>query len=192
MDIYDISEKTGVAVRTLRKIDKCGYLKVIKSKNPIIDQMKENLRKGNRLTAIQQLHLVQNPKDVKLLARWEFEATEILAKLGNVSQEAMPWQIAHNADLAASKNKEAADKLAHWFCNFIDGNPAFANGASCDHAYLVVRMLFDVPEHHLEHLAKIAQRAMWNCRGTKRMAGYYHTDSKRRTRYHRPTKMLDL
>lgn len=193
MDIYELSNKSNVSIRTLRKIEKFGVLNIQKSKNPIIDEMKKNLNHGNRLTAVQQLHLVKNPKDAKLLLRWEDEVQVYLDALGDVMREKMPWDISANAAFAASRDMEAADNLAQWFCNFIDRNPAFANGANRNHAYLAVRMLADIPDHLLHLTAPVVSQAMWNCRRTKRMAGYWHIDPKtRRTLYHRPAGVLDL
>lgn len=192
MNIYDIAEATGLSLRTLRKIDAYGFLIVEKSENPIVDDIMKNLHKGNRLTASQLLHLVKCPKDVKLLDRWKYDVRKYLDILGDPMQEKMPWSIAVSASLANNGDKDSKDKLAHWFCNFIDMNPAFENGASCDYAFLVVRMLADVPEIHLAHLAKIARTVMRNCRRGQRMVGYYHTDPKRHLRFHRCKKDFDL
>lgn len=192
MDIDGIAEKSGLSVGWLKKLDKLGYLIVDRPKNPIVDKIKNNLRKGNRLTAEQLLHLAKCPDDINLLHRWEYEVQGCLNTLGDPMQEKMPWMLAHNADLSASRDKEAAEKLARWFRDFIDGHPQFENGASCDYAHLVVRMLADVPEHQLEYIVKIARAAMWNCRRGQRMAGYYHTDAKGRLRFHRPAKAFDL
>lgn len=193
MDVYELSDKSGVSIRTLRKIEKFGVLNLQKSKNPVIDKIKKNLKHGNRLTAEQQFHLVKNPKDAKLLLRWEDEVQDCLNGLGDVMREKMPWEISANAAFAASKDMAAADRLAKWFCNFIDRNPAFADGRSHDHAYMVVRMLADIPDNLLHLTAPVVAQAMWNTRRTKRMAGYWHIDPKtRRTRYHRPTGSFDL
>lgn len=193
MDIYDISNRTGVSIRTLKKLEKFGVLDAEKSRNPAIQKIKHNLKRGNPLTAAQQFHLVKNPKDMKYLQDWEIAVQMCLDDLGDVMHEKMPWDISVNAGLAGKKDMEAADLLAQWFCNFIDRNPAFADGASRNHAYLAVRMLADIPEKFLYLTLPLVAQAMWNCRRTKRMAGYWHIDAKtRRTLYHRKAQDFDL
>lgn len=192
MDIYETHIKSGVSLKKLKDLEKLGVLNVQRSKNPLIDKMKMNLNKGNRLSAEQQLHLLKNPNDAKLLLRWEYEVSACLKALGDVEKEKMPWPIAAKIDLAAAKHNDAVQYLAEWLCNFIDENPAFANGASRDYAYLAVRIFADVPDLHLKLIISRAFAAIWNCRKTKRMTGYWHLDTKRRVRYHRPAKYHNL
>lgn len=193
MDIYDISNKSGVSIRTLKKLEKFGVLNVQKSQNPTIQRIKGNLKRGNPLTAEQQFHLVKNPKDLKLLLNWEFQIQAELDELGNVMQEKMPWEISVNAAFAGKRDMGAADLLAKWFCDFIDRNPAFSDGANRNHTYMAVRMLADIPDKYLHHTLPLIAQVMWNCRRTKRMVGYWHIDPKtRRTLYHRKANRFDL
>lgn len=193
MDIYDLADKSGVSLRTLKKLEKLGALNLPKPKKPIIQKIKHNLKRGNPLTAEHLLHLVKNPEDVKLFRAWEYIIQDYLEELGDAMQEKMPWHISAESSFAGNRDMEAAEKLAKWFCRFIDSSPAFADGASCNHAYLAVRMLADIPDNLLYQSLPVAARAMLNCRKTKTMAGYWHTDPKtRRTRYHRKALTFDL
>ena len=153
-DILKISEITGLSLRTLKRLDKHGFLKVTKSEDPIADSIRLNLKKGNRLTALQQLHLLRNPAARDTLGQWSEEIRATLRDLGDALNSGAPWTVSSRIDLAARRDKNAIEKVTSWLVDFIRCDPGFDNGVTHDHAYLAVRLLANVPEHQLELLAR--------------------------------------
>ena len=60
-DIYHIHNQTGVSIRTLKKLEKTGFLKASICENPVLSKIDSTLRKGNRISAIDLAYLVENP-----------------------------------------------------------------------------------------------------------------------------------
>lgn len=187
-DIHKIAEITGLSVRTLKRLDKHGFLKVTKSADPIADAIRLNLKKGNRLTALQQYHLLKNPKLRDTLDQWDYEIDEVLRALGDALDNGAPWLISSAIDLASRKDKPAIEKIALWLVGMIQSDAGFDDGATHDHAYLAVRLIANVPEHQLETLAGKITACMWQCRNHEAMREFWRVDDDGRTLYFRPTK----
>lgn len=186
-DIYKISEITGLSIRTLNRLDKYGFLRVTKSADPIADAIRVNLKKGNRLTALQQFHLLKNPKSRETLEQWDFEISAALDALGDALSDGAPWSVSSSIELAARKDKVAIDKIAQWLAGLIQTDTGFDDGAKRDHAYLAVRLLANVPEHHLEALAGKLTACMWQCRNHETMRQFWEVIDGH-TLYFRPGK----
>lgn len=186
-DIHKISELTGLSVRTLRKVEKAGFLKVTKSADPITDAARGNLRKGNRLTVLQQLHLARDKDARASLAPFEYGISATLGKLGDFENEAAPWTLAAKISLAARKDKDAIAEIAVWISGLLT---SWTSGA-VDHAYIGVRLLANVPEHHLAAVSDQLRGAMWEARKHPALAGAWRVNENGVTEYFRPIP-LDL
>lgn len=184
--IYDISKQLDISLRTLRKIDKAGYLKASKSIDPITDSARDNLKKGNRLTALQQLHLLRNPGARETLTQWEYDIDATLEALGDAIGEGAPWDVSSAIELAARREPGSVDKIADWLSNLILFSDSFDKGAEKDHAFIAVRLLANVPDHSLEILAKKTQACLWNVRRAR--PDYWKLNDKGQTVYFRPNK----
>lgn len=162
--IYEISTQLDISLRTLRKLDKAGYLKATKSADPITDSARDNLKKGNRLTALQQLHLLRNPEARESLTQWEYDIDATLEALGNVDADSAPWDVSSAIELAARREQGAIDKISNWLISFIQVSEYFDKDKTRDHAFIAVRLLAEIPEHSLVDLSKKAQACLWQVR----------------------------
>jgi hypothetical protein len=187
--IYEISQASGLSLRTLRKLEKLGALNVTKSSDPITDAARENLKKGNKLTALQQLHLLRNPAARDTLQQWDLEIDVILNRLGDVIGEAIPWTISNAIELAARREPAAIEKISGAILNLINLSDAFDKGRAQDHAFIAVRLLADVPAHSLESLAKRLQSCLWQCRRSA-LSDCWRLNDKGQTEYFRPMKKV--
>lgn len=188
-DIKHLSKVVGLSVRTLRRIDKAGYLKVSASADLIAEAIGEKLRRHQPLTALQQLHLLKSPVAVKALDEWEPEIAAILAAQGDAIAEAAPWAISSQIDLVAKKKRDAIETVALWLRDHLTTSPALDDGQTCDHAYLAVRLLANVPDHSLALLARKINVCMFHCRKHEALQGFWKVSDKK-TLYFR--KSFDL
>lgn len=184
--IYEISNETGLSLRTLRTLEKKGYLKASKSADPIGDAARDNLKKGNRLTALQQLHLLRDPGARDRLEKWSFEIDAQLDHLGDALADAAPWDIASAIELAARREQGAIDKISNWLLSFIQVSEYFDKDKTRDHAFIAVRLLANVPEHSLVDLSKKVQACLWQVRRAHPEIWTLAPDG--RTVYFRPRK----
>jgi hypothetical protein len=184
--IFEISTQLDISLRTLRKLEKAGYLKATKSADPISDAARDNLKKGNRLTALQQLHLLRNPEARESLTQWEYDIDATLEALGNVDADSAPWDVSSAIELAARRDVDAINKISNWLISFIQVSEYFDKDKTRDHAFIAVRLLANVPSHSLEDLAKRAQACLWQVRRAR--PDYWQLNDKGQTVYFRPKK----
>ena len=136
--LSQMSEKSGLSLRWLKKLDKLGYLNATDSPTPMIDGIRANFKKGNRLTALQQLELWRNQQWIeKYFQQWEYDIQSVLSALGDVSENAAPWSISNGIELAARQEPDAVQKIAAW----LQSTLATMDCSECDHAYIVTRLL---------------------------------------------------
>lgn len=187
-DIYKIAEITKLSLRTLRTLDKHGFLIVTKSASPLLDSIRDNLRRGNPLTALQQLYLLKEPDKLAELAQWGRQIEATLERLGDALGDGAPWDVSGQIELVARRDADATEKVAGWLRDYILFSDNFDNGRAHDHAFIAVRLLANVPDHSLADLAKKAQACLWQCR--RMLPDYWRLDESGKTLYFRPKKTV--
>lgn len=183
-DIFTIKQKSGVAMRSLRKLDKLGYLHVDKNKDKVAETINATLSNRNRLNTLQLLHLYRNPKIAEKLDL-EYDVD----KLGNVEDEAAPWvPVGVRIATAAGRSPEAIETVAEYCKSVLDRLPA---GVEVEHAYLGVRLLYNAAPEFLDEVSTKLRGAMWKVRASDILAGYSKLTEKGSARYFRKI-MLDI
>lgn len=183
-DIYQIRAETRVALKTLRTLEKAGYLVVDKSKDPMRDTILRSLTKQNPLSVPQLLHLYRNPALVDKL-----DLEEVVDRLGNVDADAAPWTpIGIKIDVAASRNADAIAAIATWLRDLLETLPA---GKEVGYSWIAVRLLANVPDNHLALMLLKLRPCMWNVRASDILAGYSRIAENRSAKYFRKIE-LDL
>lgn len=182
MNIYEIADKSGIAVRTLRKLEKIGWPKP-EPVNPMIDSMIYMLGRAQQLTVMQLVELIEKPELLLELGKHAPRASAQIEALGIV--EPAPRHIVAEIDDAASGHAGATQVLAQWLQKII---PA---GESVGHHYLAVRLLHGAPENMRKYIYARIPKALLNVRATDRFAGWSSSVERggkgsKMTRYHRP------
>ena len=115
----------------------------------------------------------------------------MLSNLGNVSAEAAAWvPIGVSVSLAAFKSDYGITNIVNWLRPLLNDFPA---GKCCHHAYIAVRLLWNVPEEHFDHVQSKMVSGLRQCRRRGPLEGYFSTDKNGRTIYHRKIeRVLDL
>lgn len=187
MNIHEISDKSGIAVRSLRKLETMGVLRC-DPPNEILDSMIYMLGRGQQLTVMQLVTLVEKPEMLLDLGKHAARASAQLDALGEV--EPAPRHIVAEIDDAASGKEAAAMVLAIWLQQIIPENDTVG------HHYLAVRLLLGAPENMRKYIYARIPKALLNVRALDRFAGWSSSVSRggkgsKMTRYHRP-KSFDL
>ncbi len=193
MDIFDVAKLTGVSVRNLKKVEKHGLLKIKKPNNDVLAKARHNLRRGNALTAEQLAYFIRFPDWLdRLDSPYEANARAVIETLGDVTGEAMPWEVSAGLPFAVNGEEDSLGPIVTWLRTLIDTSPAFAAGRMRGHAYMAVRVLAGIPEQHLESNAPLISKLFWKIRTrSKDFAEYWFVDENKRTQYRRPVA-LDL
>lgn len=190
MDIYEISNRSGVSLRVLRKLEKLGVLLVSRPDNPEIEKMQYDLRKGNALTTLQLCALIEDDSLSAYLGDYAGKALEQVKALGNVDKEKASAAIVALVDRAAKDDPAAVLGLVEWMQSTIP------SAGDCNHHYLAVRLLLGAGKSLRAYVAGRVPRAFLNCRNTPEFASWFvvrQIKSRSITLYHRPANYsLDL
>lgn len=191
MDIHEIHTASGVGVRTLRKLEKMGVLRVTKaSGHAELSKIQAALRRGNPLTAYQLMTLYRTPGMISDVgdAKAQMRAETLVEALGDIKREACPFVISANIPGAAAKEPDALAELASWIARHIDAH-ADDYGRGKPYAYLAARLLYEIPENLIGQNYPVLPQALLQIRKHKLMIGYSFTNDEGKTIYRLP---LDL
>jgi hypothetical protein len=187
MNIFDVHQKTGVAMRTLRKMERLGVLSVDKL-DENTSRIISNLRNGNPLSVEQLFYFLRNPDASSSLPfeQWAPIIDSAIDTLGDVAADAMPWTPYGAAlPLVWSGDETATALVCGWLRSMIDSSAGF-DGSERDHAYVSVRLLHNVPDDKISLIVPKIKWIMWRCREHPSMTSYVRRDMARRVHYHRP------
>ena len=188
MNIYELSEKTGVSLRALRKLDKVKALR-LDDVDPMIDKAVYLLSKSQRLPVDALAWLVENPDMLLELGRYTGEAEYQISSLGNVQRDTAPPDVAAEIEMAAKGDDAAVEKLASWLQTVIPSDRAVG------HHFVAVRLLLGVPAGVRSYAYSRLPRALLNVRRHPGFAGWssYATEGRHKiSQYHRPKEAFDL
>lgn len=178
MNIFEISDKSGISVKRLRVLDKLGVLRHDAS-TTILDEMRSTFREGNKLNVAHLVHLIENRAGLLELGKYADKARAHLDELGDVTSQVAPREVAAQILEAFEKQPDAVATMVEWCKSII---PARDVG----HAYIGVRLLLGVPEASRKFEAPRLQRVMMNCRDHPAFAGWWRKEkavSRNRTIY---------
>lgn len=189
-DIYEINLKTGISIKKLRSMDRQGFLKTSKPENPEAARMQSVLRKGNRLSTMDLLRLINEPDLVAWLGPYDYIADQQIASLGDVRADAAPSSFQTIIEESYRGGESAIMTLEQWVKDVIP------MAGEVSHHFISVRALMSFPKscYRLGHgwlcpsLVKIRARPSF--------AGWFTLrptpDRGNITFYHRPRNNYDL
>ena len=189
-DIYHIHNQTGVSIRTLKKLEKTGFLKASICENPVLSKIDSTLRKGNRISAIDLAYLVENPGLIFDLGRNFSKADEQLRELGDPLADVPNATIASTIDFAASGRPESVEKLLSWIKGVIPSDRVVP------YTYVAVRAFLSDGPHIRKFMAGRLPKAILNVREHPDFAAWYTLRptkyGRNATFYHVPKMRFDL
>lgn len=188
MNIYEIAEKSGVSLRSVRKLEKLGVLKV-GAVDPMIDKIVYMLGKSQQLPVDALAALVEAPDMMQELGRYSGEAEFQVSSLGKVERDKAPGDVAAEIDSAAKGDDAAIAKIADWLKTVIPTDCAVG------HHFVAVRLLLGAPLSVRKHSYSRLARALLNVRRHPGFAGWssYTQEGRHKlSQYHRPAENFDL
>lgn len=165
MNIFELSDKSGIAVKRLRILDKLGALRHDASTTPT-DEILATLKGGNRLNVGQLVYLVENRGELLELGKYTDKARAQLAEIGNTTGQGAPREIASQILEAFEREPAAVAALVAWAKTIIPARPV-------GHAFIAARLLLGVPKATRGYDAPRLRRVMLNCREHPEFAGWW-------------------
>lgn len=189
MNIFEIRERTGIALRTLQKLDEIGALDH-DPVDPIVSDIYTNLGKRVPLTVAQLLALIEQPALLTSLGKHQDDAQFEIEDLGNYVAEAAPQKVYFQLGDAAYNDDQAIRKIVAWIKSIIPPHYPVR------HSYIAIRLVTGSTQPEMrKHYLKIIGRALGYCRAHPEFNGWWKVEAgkgKRVTWYSQPQISYDL
>lgn len=189
MNLVEISDKYGIPVKKLARLEKDGFLVASKTDSRPA-QMKIYLQSGRPLAVHQLIDLIREPGLIPLIGKtstYRDMAASIVESLGNVEASALPVETAANIIYgAAILDPDMTARLVEWLRGVIPAK-------GCSYHYLAVRMMFNVPGARWKETYRYLPRAMTTIRNHPLLEGWSYKEGKEPVKFQRPANsFIDL
>jgi hypothetical protein len=188
MNIFELADKSGASLRTLRKIEKLLKGRPIAASDPVLDSIRAQTNRVRPLSVSQYMALIDRPELIDALGSRAERIEQELEAIGDAQGEAAPREVTLHLQDASKGNPKAAAIIAQWM------HDALPDQGNVPHAYLALRLLYGVPENVRRFALPVVPRAMQAAKRQAPLAGCWRiveTGSMRATEYFKPMP-LDL
>jgi len=192
MNIFELSNKTHISVKSLRKLEKLkiDFGALDDEPDDFLHAAKIRfvlMRKG-QLTVEQLLQLIVDPSLFDMLKKYEARARAQIAALGDYQATLAPREVTAVIDRAAGAEADAALILAQWFGDVLPAEPV-------GHHWVAVRLLLPLPVFQREKAMSLVSLALMHMRKLDAFRPYWESienkSGRKEIRYFQP-KTLDL
>lgn len=156
MNIHEMSNRTGVSLSTLRKLDRLGVLKV-DAESDAAAAIRFHLTRNQQMTAAQFLAVLDDRTLISELGRYSARCQAQLDGLGAVEATLAPKSVTAEIPQAARGDDDAALVIAEWLMSILPADPV-------PHAWPAVRLLMPLNEFLREQYAPLINLALLNVR----------------------------
>lgn len=163
MDIFELSRRSYVGLKTLRKIEKFGAL-IVDEPDPVLAPIKHYISRNKALTSEHMAALIERPELVEALEQHAPLAQSLIAELGAV--EPAPAEVGWAILGAAANDPVDVATIVDWARSVL---PARDVG----HHWLAVRLLLAIEPAARPKEAKRLRRVMLNVRRSEAFAGWW-------------------
>ena len=172
MNIFEVAHKTGISLKSLRKLEKLKldfgalddepdtYLHAAKIRFML-------MRKGT-LTVEQLLQLIDDRDIFDELKKYRAAAQTQVDALGDFKATAAPIEVQGAIDSAAGGDVIAAREIATWLRRILPAAPV-------SHAWVAVRLIVPLIPLHRETMAPRVSLALMHTRRLPEFAGYWES-----------------
>lgn len=193
MNIYQLSLKSEIPLKALRRLEKLGVLKV-DAGNEELEKLIFHMRGNQILSVAQLLRLIEQPDLLAEMRAWKpryaKRAREQIAALGDMSSSLAPRDVTAAVVGAARGEDDESLVIAEWLKTVLPAVPV-------GHAWVAVRLLLPLNEFMRGNVAPSVNIALMNMRKLPELRGWWRSDkigTRSVIQYWRPASLdrLDL
>ncbi len=166
MNIHDLAARTGISLKTLRRLDNLKVLR-IDAENALAAELRFSLSRQSNLSVADLLTLLDNPEIFYDLRNYEDRAREQVARLGDVTSGAAPKHVTAEIQNAARGDKAAALVIIDWLKGILPAGPV-------GYHWIAARLLFPLNDFLRKENSKHVIRALLIVRAQPEFAGWWH------------------
>lgn len=189
MNLFEISEKFDLSLKKARIMHKAGVLLVDKEENELVAKMRYYLARGQHLTLLQLLALLEDRSILDQLGRYYSDAEIQLDEIGDAVGQAAPLMVwASIYDASTGKGRDEAERIITWLKSVIPTNPV-------SHYFVASRLVVGSPAASRPSRYKNVSQALLQIRKLESFNGWWFTKQyhgRNCTFYARPPASYDL
>jgi hypothetical protein len=186
MNIAEFCQEFRISQKKAKAMQSRGVLLLVDDDTAQAAAIRQSLIKGQPLSALQLVHLVESPSALMQLGRYASKASDQLDAIGDALGERAPIEIAAAISDAARGDRESLEALAAWLVSVLPVEPV-------GHSWIAARLLLALPANIREFDAPRIPRALMRCRKIDSFAGawrYSSRSGRKFTLYQRPKNPL--
>lgn len=172
MNIYELSKKSRVPLKSLRKLDELRALK-IDAENDKMSKLVFHMAKNQRYTLPMLLWFLDDPgllEDIGIESRrYQQRATVQLGELGDIAATSAPKHVTAEIREAGKGDDDAALVIANWLRLILPVEPV-------GHQWVAARLLAPLDEFLREQSAPMISLALLNVRRLPEFAGFWESE----------------
>jgi len=192
MNVFELSNKTRISVKSLRKLQELKLLKLDpdppSDEHPNAPQMRFILMRQGQLSVPYLLTLITKPDTLYDLRKYETRARAQISALGDYQATLAPKEVTAVIDRAAGAEPDAALILAQWLGDVLPAEPV-------GHHWVAVRLLLPLPEFQREKAMSLVSLALMHMRKLDAFRPYWESvenkSGRKEIRYFQP-KQFDI
>lgn len=192
MNIFEISAKSGIPLKSLRKLERMNINFGKLDSEPDIffhaAKIRFTLMRKGQLTVEQLFQLLDDPAIYDELKKYQGAARTQVAALGDVKATPAPREVTAAIDAAAGGDVDAAHALAGWLMGILPASPV-------GHHWVACRILFPLNAFMREQMAPRISLALMHMRKVEEFAPYWASikaANGRNSIFYSQPKTLDL
>lgn len=182
MNLAEFCQQFRISDAKAKRMLKAGVLLVDEISDTRAQAIRQSLVKGQPLSALQLVHLIESPSALLELGRYAAKAQDQLDEIGDARSERAPLSVAAMISDAARGDVPSVQALSDWLLGVLPVEPV-------KHSWIACRLLLALPANIREFDAPRIPRALSRCRKLESFAGawcYYVRSGRKFTLYSRP------
>lgn len=169
MNLAEFCQEFRISTAKAKRMDKAGVLLLEDSGCTIAASIRQSMIKGNPLSVMQLVDLIESPSALLELGRYASKAMDQLEAIGDAQEGAAPREIVAQLSDAARGDPAAVLALVDWIKSTLP-----ESGEAVSHAWIAARLLLGVPAKARQFDVPRIPRALMRCRKASEFAGWWH------------------
>jgi hypothetical protein len=173
MNLAEFCDEFRISARKAKAMHARGVLRLDDSGSEIAAAIRQMMIKGQPLTAMHLVSLVESPSALLELGRHAGKVQDQLEAIGDAKAGAAPREIVALLSDAARGDPEAVSALVGWIKGALP-----ESGEAVSHAWIAARLLLGVPAKARHFDVPRIPRALMRCRKAPEFSGWWHYDAR--------------
>lgn len=168
MNIHEMATRTGISLKSLRKLEKLRLLKV-DAESDIVSEIRFHFARSGQMTVAHMLALIDNPNVIQEFSpAYQKRVKTQLEALGDYATSKAPLSVTASLLSAAGRDPDGALVVAEWLKGVLPFEPV-------SHYWVSVRLLVGLGAEQRAQYIPLVGLALLHTRALPEFAGYWES-----------------